>query len=233
MHLRVGRYFALKNSVMEMDSQAAFWSELDSGMTGWRLLVKQSVDYLIALALFPLLALISVTIGIAIKLESKGPVFFEQVRVGKNGRRFSMVKFRSMYEGAEKIRIDVEHLNEVRGPAFKMRSDPRVTRLGSFLRRSSLDELPQLINVLRGDMSLVGPRPPLPHEVDRYNRHQLQRLAVKPGLTCLWQVNGRSNVSFDHWVEFDLEYIRKQSLWLDFKIVLKTIPAVLKGHGAW
>jgi lipopolysaccharide/colanic/teichoic acid biosynthesis glycosyltransferase len=134
---------------------------------------------------------------------------------------------------AEESRTEILHLNEVSGPIFKIKNDPRITRVGRFLRRYSIDELPQLFNVLRGDMSFVGPRPPLPHEVEKYEDWQLERLSVMPGITCLWQISGRSNLSFDEWVELDLKYINSRSLWLDITILLKTIPAVVSGDGAY
>jgi lipopolysaccharide/colanic/teichoic acid biosynthesis glycosyltransferase len=175
----------------------------------------------------------SILIGIAIKVNSKGPILFKQMRVGKDGRKFILYKFRSMQEGAHEVRENLNHLNEAEGPIFKIKRDPRITKVGAFLRKTSLDELPQILNIFKGEMSLVGPRPPLPEEVEEYNDYQRGRLAVLPGLTCLWQVQGRSNLPFDRWVELDIEYIRNQSLWLDFKILLKTIPAVIKGTGAW
>ena len=195
--------------------------------------VKRAID--VAVSLIAMLVLIPLTaiIAVGIKLSSKGPVFFKQARVGQNGRLFILYKFRSMYENADEIKQSLGHMNEAEGPIFKIKRDPRITKLGAILRKTSLDELPQFINVLRGEMSLVGPRPPLPLEVDKYTDYQRGRLAVRPGLTCLWQVQGRSSVSFDRWVELDLEYIRRQSLWLDLAILLKTIPAVLKGTGAW
>jgi lipopolysaccharide/colanic/teichoic acid biosynthesis glycosyltransferase len=162
-----------------------------------------------------------------------GPVLFTQVRVGQGGRSFTLYKFRSMVVGAESLVVELAGRNEVRGPAFKIRDDPRVTRLGWWLRRTSLDELPQLWNVLRGDMSLVGPRPPLPAEVARYECSQRRRLSVVPGITGMWQVNGRDDLlDFDDRVRLDLEYIDSWSLWLDAKIVLRTVPAVLWGRGA-
>jgi exopolysaccharide biosynthesis polyprenyl glycosylphosphotransferase len=167
-----------------------------------------------------------------IKLESRGPVFFRQVRSGLNGRRFVLLKFRSMAHDAERQKVALEEKNEMSGPVFKMRNDPRVTWVGALLRRTSLDELPQLWNVLRGDMSLVGPRPPLPSEVQQYQRWQRRRLSMKPGLTCLWQVNGRNQVDFDQWMKLDMEYIDNWSLGLDFKILARTIPAVLFSRGA-
>ena len=174
-----------------------------------------------------------VAILIAIKLDSPGPSIFVQERVGRHGRRFRFYKFRSMYVDAEQRLAEVESKNEVVGPVFKMRRDPRVTRVGSFLRRTSLDELPQLINVLKGDMSLVGPRPPIPREVENYRPNDMVRLSVNPGLTCLWQINGRSNVGFDQWMEYDREYIRNMSLWLDLSILVRTVGAVLSMRGAY
>lgn len=180
-----------------------------------------------------LLAPLFAIIGVAIKLDSPGPVFFVQTRVGKGGRHFRFYKFRSMCSDAEYLRKYVDHLNEVSGPVFKSRNDPRITAVGAWLRRFSLDELPQLINVLKGDMSLVGPRPPLPEEVEEYEPWQMQRLSVTPGLTCIWQVSGRSDIPFDRWVEMDLEYIRRRSLLLDLKLLVLTIPAVISGRGAY
>jgi exopolysaccharide biosynthesis polyprenyl glycosylphosphotransferase len=195
-------------------------------------ILKRLIDLSIAGAGLILAAPGVALIAILIKIDSKGPVLFRQVRVGLNGRRFVLLKFRSMVHDAERQRRALEGLNEMRGPVFKIRRDPRVTRVGRFLRRTSLDELPQLWNVLRGDMSLVGPRPPLPSEVKLYERWQRRRLSVKPGVTCLWQINGRNNVDFDEWMKLDMQYIDNWSLGLDFKILAKTIPAVLFTRGA-
>jgi exopolysaccharide biosynthesis polyprenyl glycosylphosphotransferase len=174
-----------------------------------------------------------VGIAIAIKLDSSGPILHVQERVGLNGRRFRFYKFRSMYVDAEtRLHSLLEH-NEATGPVFKMRNDPRVTRVGAMLRRSSLDELPQLFNVLAGDMSLVGPRPPLPREVEQYRVSDYVRLAVKPGLTCLWQISGRSDCTFDQWMELDRAYVRGLSLKLDLIILARTVGAVLSGRGAY
>lgn len=203
------------------------------GMSGWQLVLKRVFDVIIAVVALLVALPLGVMVGIVVRLGSPGPVFFAQTRVGKDGKQFTLYKFRSMRAGSEELRQDMGHLSEAGELVFKMRRDPRVTKLGAFLRRTSLDELPQLINVLKGDMSLVGPRPPLPSEVEKYNDYQRGRLAVKPGITCLWQTQGRSSIPFDKWVELDLEYIRSQSLWLDFKILVKTVPAVLKGTGAW
>lgn len=202
-------------------------------LLGWQLAVKRAIDLLLPLIALPIVVPLGLLIGIAIKLDSEGPMLFKQTRVGKGGKPFTLYKFRSMFKDADEMVSGLDQLNEAAGPTFKIRKDPRITKVGSLLRKSSLDELPQIINVLKGEMSLVGPRPPLPREVEKYNSHQLGRLAVKPGLTCLWQIRGRSNIPFDEWVELDLEYIRNQSLWLDFKILFRTIPAVLRGTGAW
>jgi exopolysaccharide biosynthesis polyprenyl glycosylphosphotransferase len=198
-----------------------------------QLMLKRVLD--VALASFLLLIGMPIAgmIALTIKLTSGGgSVLFRQTRCGLNGRSFTLYKFRTMVEGAEERRRELLHLNEMNGPVFKLRSDPRVTRLGRLLRRFSLDELPQLWNVLRGDMSLVGPRPPIPEEVAQYKRWQRRRLAMKPGLTCLWQISGRNDLDFDRWMQLDLEYIDSWSPLLDLKILLKTVPVVLSGRGA-
>ena len=170
---------------------------------------------------------------IAIKLDSAGPAIFVQERVGLYGRRFRFYKFRSMYVDAEARLTELLHRNETDGPIFKMRRDPRMSRVGAILRRTSLDELPQLINVLRGEMSIVGPRPALPREVEHYRPEDMVRLSVKPGLTCLWQVRGRSTLGFDLWMEYDREYVRSLSLWTDIRILVRTVGAVLSCRGAY
>jgi len=172
-------------------------------------------------------------IVIAIKLDSPGPALFVQERVGRHGHRFAFYKFRSMYIDAEQRLSELQAQNEVDGPVFKMRRDPRITRVGALLRRTSLDELPQLVNVLKGDMSMVGPRPPLQREVDQYRPSDIVRLSIKPGLTCLWQIRGRSTVGFDTWMEYDREYVRNLSLWLDVSILVRTVWAVLSCRGAY
>jgi len=178
---------------------------------------------------FPLACLIA----LVIKLDSPGPVLFRQVRVGQGGNPFVFYKFRSMFAGAEGIKRDFLHLNEMDGPVFKLFNDPRITRVGRLLRKSSLDELPQLYNVFIGDMSLVGPRPPVPEEVRLYKPWQMRRLAVKPGITCLWQVSGRSCIGFDEWMRLDIQYIQNRSFLLDMRILARTIPAVISGRGAY
>jgi lipopolysaccharide/colanic/teichoic acid biosynthesis glycosyltransferase len=180
-----------------------------------------------------LLAPVFLAIAVAIKVNSTGPILYRSRRVGEGGRVFSFLKFRSMVRNAEMLRDELDHLNEVDGPVFKIARDPRITRVGALLRRSSLDELPQLWNVWRGDMSLVGPRPPIPEEVLHYQTWQMRRLSVRPGLTCLWQVSGRSRVGFDEWMRMDLAYIDRRSLRLDLSILLRTVPAVLSGIGAY
>jgi exopolysaccharide biosynthesis polyprenyl glycosylphosphotransferase len=198
----------------------------------WQLLLKRLFDIIFsAMGIIFGLPLFTAT-AIAIKWLSPGEVAFKQVRIGLNGRKFVMYKFRTMVNGAEDKKREITSFNETNGPTFKMRNDPRITKFGNFLRRTSIDELPQLFNVLKGDMSIVGPRPPIPSEVKKYEVWQRRRLSMKPGLTCLWQANGRNNVDFDKWMRLDLEYIDNWSLGLDFKILLKTIPAVLFSIGA-
>jgi exopolysaccharide biosynthesis polyprenyl glycosylphosphotransferase len=198
----------------------------------WQLLVKRCMDLAIAALIVALLPAIGL-IALAIKLDSPGPVFFAQERVGLRKRRFRMLKFRTMVQDADRRQAEVEHLNEAKGPIFKIANDPRITRVGRFLRRSSLDELPQILHVLTGEMSLVGPRPMSLRDVDLFDQGiQRKRFSVKPGLTCLWQVSGRSSLPFSKWLELDLYYIEHWSLELDLKILFKTIPAVLSGRGA-
>ena len=171
--------------------------------------------------------------AIAIKLESRGPVLYRSTRIGRGGRPFTFLKLRSMVHDADRHRHRLKHLNECDGPVFKMNRDPRVTRVGRFLRVTSIDEIPQFVNVLVGHMSLVGPRPPIPEEVAQYEPWQLRRLDVRPGLTCLWQISGRSRIGFQEWMRLDLEYIRRQSFALDMNILIRTVPAVLSREGAY
>jgi exopolysaccharide biosynthesis polyprenyl glycosylphosphotransferase len=199
----------------------------------WKLLVKRLMDFTLALLMVPLLLPVLGLIALAIKLDSPGPVFFVQERVGLRKRRFRMLKFRTMVTGADRLLSTLESLNEAEGPIFKIANDPRITRVGRFLRRSSLDELPQVLHVLTGEMSLVGPRPMSLRDVDLFDQGiQRKRFSVKPGLTCLWQVSGRSELPFSKWLELDLDYIEHWSLGLDLKILFKTIPAVLSRRGA-
>ncbi|MEM1082936.1 MAG: sugar transferase [Verrucomicrobiota bacterium] len=198
----------------------------------FQLLLKRMADIAISVIALTVLSPLMFLVAVIIKITSPGPVFFSQKRVGMNKRAFKLFKFRSMVVDAEAKKAELAHLNEIDGPAFKMAHDPRITRIGAFIRKTSIDELPQLLNVLRGEMSLVGPRPPLPEEVDEYEWLFRRRLSVKPGITCVWQVSGRNNISFERWMEMDHEYIENWSLLLDFKILLQTIPAVLLRRGA-
>ncbi len=197
------------------------------------LLVKRLIDVTVAAVGLVLCAPLFLLIALAIRLDSPGPIIFRQTRVGLRGRHFEMYKFRSMHVGAEEQQDMLADLNEADGPIFKIRDDPRLTRVGRILRRLSLDELPQLVNVLQGEMSLVGPRPPIPAEVEKYQEWHKKRLEAPPGMTGLWQVSGRSRLSFDEMVLLDIYYIENWSLWLDFKILMRTIPKVLLGEGAY
>jgi lipopolysaccharide/colanic/teichoic acid biosynthesis glycosyltransferase len=201
--------------------------------TKWEILLKRIIDSLGALSAIIVFSPLMIATAIAIKLTSRGPVLFIHERSGKHGESFRFAKFRSMYVGSHEKVQELEQHNEVAGPVFKIKRDPRITPVGRFIRKYSIDELPQFFHILSGRMSLVGPRPPLPGEVEEYENWQRQRLLVKPGLTCLWQVNGRSNVDFEHWCELDLQYIAEWSLILDLKLLLKTIPAVLSARGAY
>jgi exopolysaccharide biosynthesis polyprenyl glycosylphosphotransferase len=195
--------------------------------------LKRLLDVIVATLTLILTLPLWLAIVVAIRLDSPGPALFVQERVGLRGRRFRFYKFRSMTRGADRMKANLRHLSEVDGPVFKIRTDPRVTRVGRLLRRTSLDELPQLVNVLRGEMSLVGPRPPVPEEVAQYRPSDMIRLAVKPGLTCWWQVRGRSNVDFDTWMAFDREYVYGLSFWVDMVILVRTAWAVLSCRGAY
>ena len=187
------------------------------------LFLKRLIDIMGSMIGLLLASPIMLIIAILIKLEDpKGPIFFSQVRNGEYPKTFKMYKFRSMYVDAEERLGELMNLNEQSGPVFKIKDDPRITKVGKIIRKTSLDELPQLFNVLRGDMSLVGPRPALPREVEQYNLYQKQRLLVKPGLTCIWQVSGRNSIGFDEWVELDIEYIKTRNLFLDIKLILMT-----------
>lgn len=200
---------------------------------GWPTLVKRGVDVSVSLVLLIALSPLLVAVALVIKFTSKGPVLFLQERIGLNKRRFLIYKFRTMILNADKMLHDLERLNEVSGPVFKIRNDPRMTPIGRLLRRTSIDELPQLFNVLLGEMSLVGPRPLPVRDYEGFSEDwQRRRFSIRPGITCLWQINGRSAISFEKWMQLDLQYIDQWSLWLDFKILARTVPAVLKGSGA-
>jgi exopolysaccharide biosynthesis polyprenyl glycosylphosphotransferase len=197
------------------------------------MLVKRIIDLTLTILAMPVLVIIFIVVAVLIKLDSSGPVIFRQRRVGKNGQEFDVYKFRSMIDGAEKMQAELADLNEAEGPLFKIKDDPRVTRVGRIIRQTSVDELPQLINVLKGDMSIIGPRPGTPDEVAQYEPWQRERLRVRPGITGLWQVSGRSDVPFDEMCLLDIFYIDNWSLDLDIRIFLQTIPYVLTGKGAY
>jgi len=197
-----------------------------------QLAMKRLFDVASSAAALAVISPVMVGVAVAIKLTSRGPVLFKQQRVGRHGRPFNMLKFRSMIANAEELKAKLMAMNEQSGPVFKMRADPRITSVGRFIRKFSIDELPQLINVLRGEMSLVGPRPPVPAEVAKYEAWQRRRLSVRPGLTCVWQVSGRNEISFEEWMYLDMQYIDHWSLAQDFQLILKTVPVVLTGRGA-
>lgn len=222
------------------------WFPLNLSILKWRTLMalRYGVSKLeprlkrifdVVLVLFAMLGIAPIFLitALAVKLDSRGPVIFKQTRVGRKGKTFTCYKFRSMSTDAEMRKAELMQQNEADGPVFKMQNDPRITRVGSIIRKLSIDELPQLFNVLKGEMSLVGPRPPIPQEVTQYQLRDLQRLEVVPGLTGLQQISGRSNMDFDQWIQLDLEYIAKQNLWNDIVIMFKTIPAVLFSRGAY
>nr|WP_288564934.1 sugar transferase [uncultured Romboutsia sp.] len=228
-----------------MDNRFKFEEEFDEDAIAIDfsdVLVKESILYSVTKRLIDivgslcgiiLLSPLFLIVAILIKLEDpKGKVFFAQERNGKYPKTFKMYKFRSMVHNAEDLLKDLMDRNEQTGPVFKINDDPRITKVGKFIRKTSIDELPQLFNVLKGDMSLVGPRPPIPHEVEQYNSYQMQRLAVKPGLTCIWQVSGRNNIGFDEWVEMDIEYIKNRNLWLDIKLIFKTVGVLFGDDNA-
>jgi exopolysaccharide biosynthesis polyprenyl glycosylphosphotransferase len=199
----------------------------------WPLVIKRTLDVFIASTLIVLLSPLLFVVAVLIRLNSKGPIFFAQERLGLNKRKFWIYKFRTMIPNAEQMMAALEAQNEVSGPVFKMKNDPRVTPIGKILRRTSIDELPQLFNILKGDMSLVGPRPLPVRDYEGFHQDwQRRRFSVRPGITCLWQVNGRNSIPFEQWMRLDLQYMDEWSLWLDLKILARTIPAVLKGSGA-
>jgi lipopolysaccharide/colanic/teichoic acid biosynthesis glycosyltransferase len=208
-------------------------NDVSRGGRRWQRFLKRGMDIVGASVLLVLVSPLLLLAGIAVVLTSSGGPIFACERIGRDGRPFTMYKIRSMVRGADVLRSRYEGENERSGPIFKMRRDPRITRVGRVLRKLSIDELPQLVNVLRGEMSLVGPRPPLPAEYERYGKRERQRLLMTPGMTGIWQVSGRSEVDFDEWVDMDLEYITSWSLGLDLKLLVLTIPAVLSGRGAY
>lgn len=225
--LKIGR---LQTEVIDGASQII---ANGSGIDGWQLLAKRALDVVGSLVLLILLAPLFLVVAVLIKLTSAGPVLFAQKRVGLNKRHFTMFKFRTMIPRAEAVQENLLHLNEMTGPVFKIKNDPRITPLGRILRKTSIDELPQLFNVVKGDMSLVGPRAMSLRDYQFFNEDwQRRRFSVPPGITCLWQIQGRNTVPFEQWMVLDMQYIDGWSLWLDFKILALTIPAVLRGSGA-
>jgi exopolysaccharide biosynthesis polyprenyl glycosylphosphotransferase len=227
--------FDLKQSRSRADELEghALITHYTGALDGWPVVAKRALDFCVALIALIAVSPVMLIAAALIKLTSPGPVFFLQKRIGQNKRKFTIFKFRTMAVDAEARMKELQHLNEVSGPVFKIKQDPRITPVGSFLRKTSIDELPQLINVLKGDMSLVGPRPLPLRDYEGFNEDwHRRRFSVRPGITCLWQVNGRSSIPFEKWMELDMQYIDRWSLWLDLKILAQTIPAVLKGFGA-
>lgn len=224
-------------SVVSMRSHLTYFKELpfltfaNNTKNYFALKVKEILDFVFSFCIVILISPVLLGIAIAIKIEDGGSIFFKQERVGLNGRLFKCLKFRTMVENAEALRVKLENMNEQSGPVFKIKNDPRVTRVGRFLRKTSLDELPQFFNVLKGEMSIVGPRPPIPSEVKQYQRWQRRRLSMKPGITCIWQVSGRNNIPFEEWMKLDMIYIDTWSLKLDLMLFLSTIKVVLTGDG--
>lgn len=194
--------------------------------------IKRVIDVVCSFVGVLVLSPLFVVIAIIIKFTSKGPVFFSQKRVGRDGKEFKMYKFRSMVVNAEELKEKLAAQNEMSGPMFKMKDDPRVTKVGKFIRKTSLDELPQLWNVLKGDMSLVGPRPSLPKEVAQFDEWMYKRLEVKPGLTCYWQVSGRNNIDFEDWMKLDIKYVDERNLWIDMKLIFKTVGVLFGDKNA-
>nr|WP_295607900.1 sugar transferase [uncultured Terrisporobacter sp.] len=197
------------------------------------LFFKRAMDIIGSLCGIILLSPLLIIVALAIKIEDpKGSIFFSQQRCGKDNKLFPMYKFRSMVSNAEELLEELMEHNEMDGPVFKIKDDPRITRVGKFIRKTSIDELPQLFNIFMGHMSIVGPRPAIPHEVAEYSHYHKQRLLVKPGLTCIWQVSGRNSIGFDEWMEMDLEYIEKRNLWMDIKLIFKTVGVLFGDENA-
>ena len=212
-------------------TQLGFESESTRGFSFYEA-IKRLIDIICSFVGILVLSPLFIIIAIIIKFTSKGPVFFSQKRVGRNGKEFDMYKFRSMVVNAEELKEKLAAQNEMSGPMFKMKDDPRVTKVGKFIRKTSLDELPQLWNVLKGDMSLVGPRPSLPKEVAQFDEWMYKRLEVKPGLTCYWQVSGRNNIDFEDWMKLDVKYVEERNLWIDIKLIFKTVGVLFGDKNA-
>ena len=203
-------------------TQLGFENESTRGFSFYEA-IKRLIDIICSFVGILVLSPLFIIIAIIVKFTSKGPIFFSQKRVGRNGKEFDMYKFRSMVVNAEELKEKLAAQNEMSGPMFKMKDDPRVTKVGKFIRKTSIDELPQLWNILKGDMSLVGPRPSLPKEVAQFEDWMYKRLEVKPGLTCYWQVSGRNNIDFEDWMKLDIRYVEEKNLWIDIKLICKTV----------
>ena len=212
-------------------TQLGFESESTRGFSFYEA-IKRLIDIICSFVGILVLSPLFIIIAIIIKFTSKGPVFFSQKRVGRNGKEFDMYKFRSMVVNAEELKEKLAAQNEMSGPMFKMKDDPRVTKVGKFIRKTSIDELPQLWNILKGDMSLVGPRPSLPKEVAQFDEWMYKRLEVKPGLTCYWQVSGRNNIDFEDWMKLDVKYVEERNLWIDIKLIFKTVGVLFGDKNA-
>lgn len=215
-------------------NQKPFVPQVPTNTNKGYLMCKRIMDLTLAILAIIALTPLFVVIGVVIKLEDrKGPVIFKQVRVGENGKEFNMYKFRSMVTNAEQLKENLLEQNETTGPVFKIKHDPRITKVGRFIRKTSMDELPQLFNVVKGEMSLVGPRPPIPKEVAQYSSYEWQRLSVVPGLTCYWQVSGRSTIGFSEWMRLDMQYIQDRSFLIDIKLIVKTIVVLFGSKDAY
>ena len=212
-------------------TQLGFESESTRGFSFYEA-IKRLIDIICSFVGILVLSPLFIIIAIIVKFTSKGPVFFSQKRVGRNGKEFDMYKFRSMVVNAEELKEKLAAQNEMSGPMFKMKDDPRVTKVGKFIRKTSIDELPQLWNILKGDMSLVGPRPSLPKEVAQFEDWMYKRLEVKPGLTCYWQVSGRNNIDFEDWMKLDVKYVKERNLWIDIKLIFKTVGVLFGDKNA-
>lgn len=220
--------------VIRRESKEHFFEKVHTNDSNMYLFIKRIIDIIGSSVGILILSPLFLLIALLIKLEdSKGAVFFRQTRIGEHEKPFEMYKFRSMVSNAEALKATLIKDNEATGPVFKIKKDPRITKLGSFIRKTSIDELPQLFNVLKGEMSLVGPRPPLPEEVNQYSRYEKQRLKVTPGLTCYWQVSGRSNIGFNEWVKLDLKYINERNTLVDFKLIIKTVFVLFGSKDAY
>lgn len=222
----------LENKSIDIPVESENEKKYQYGKSSSYYFVKRMMDIFFSLAGIIVLSPIMLIVAIAIKMDSKGPAVFSQKRVGLNGKLFKMYKFRSMVDDAEDLLDKLKDKNEMTGPMFKIKKDPRVTKVGRFIRKTSLDELPQLFNVIKGEMSLVGPRPNLPREIIKFTQHQRMKLIVKPGLTCYWQVMGRSNIDFEDWIELDLKYIEDRSTAVDLKLIFKTFRVFFGDDGA-